>query len=188
MDEVADLLLLLLALLTLILKRLNHNLLFCKLSVQRIESLLVPEAILVARRDELHDLCLRFLEVLVENARLLLVFRDGHGRFQLYLSDEELTVAELADFSAGFLPIRIDTGSGVHSLFVTALFAVALAAELAKLDLRVALEDVVHAAHASARSNLFPVRPVQEKDRVFLVHLKLVLADFDELVMPTELV
>ena len=97
---------------------------------------------------------------MLERARLLLALGDCHGSFKLNLSDEKLSVAELADETFRLLSIGIDATSWEHSLFVAAVFAVALSTELAKLNLRAILEDMIKAADAAASVLFFTIWPV----------------------------
>ena len=93
------------------------------------------------------------------------------------MAHEKFAVTLFADLAAWLLPFGIDATSRVHSLLVSACFTIVVSAELAKVHLRGLFEDEISAALTFTRAYLFPVRTLQVKDRVFLVHIELIFAD-----------
>lgn len=104
------------------------------------------------------------------------LLRELHRSFELHLPDNELAVAQLADFSFEFHAVCVDASSREHSLLVETVLAVADATEFAKVHLRLLLEDVVIAALASSKLGLLSVRGCEEEYRVFVACRELVLA------------
>ena len=93
------------------------------------------------------------------------------------ISHDELSVADFAYFATRLLAVGVDTRSWVHPLLEEALLTVALPTELTKVHLRATLKDKISAADAGASPDLLPLRAVQDKYRVHVVKLKLMISN-----------
>ena len=145
--------------------------------VKLAEGLLLARTVLVHCAGQKERVSLSLVSPQLHPAHLLLALTDGHCRVELHLADNELAVAELADFAFGFLAVGVYTSSRIHALFVEAVCAVAVSAEATEKHLRVRLENKIAAAHTSARPRLLPARTIQKEDGVCVTVVKLTFRD-----------
>ena len=59
-----------------------------------------------------------------------------------------------------------------------------MAAELAELDLRIVIKDVIDATNASTSAHLLLIRPIEIENWIFVCVRKLILTNLQLLLMP----
>ena len=114
---------------------------------------------------------------------VLSILIDFHSWIYSDFSKHKLFITECTDLCTWFLTICIDAATREHTLFVKTIFTSVLTTELTELDARVCFENGLTAGCASPSSYLLAIGSIQEKYRIFIAVVKLIVSDSDFFIM-----
>ena len=149
--------------------KLEMHLSIFNLCIKLYKSLPISITFLVSRVNKDDSFLLVFLALSVKLFDRLFRFARCNSCIKTNLSDEELSVAEFANFSARLLSISVDSTPWIHSFLNETILAVVMATKLTEVHLGALLEDKVSAAGTGPCLYLFFLWAIKEEDCVLVI-------------------